>query len=81
MWAEGTFRRDAVEWDALSSWGAYWKLHPSLRLQNGTQFPLGGRSGNGIPVWTLGTGHAFRMASQVETVSRNIASEWDAVSG
>ena len=49
--------------------------------QNGTRFPFGVPSGNGIPVWSLRTGRAFRMDIQTETVSQNPASEWDTVSG
>ena len=62
-------------------WGAKRKRHPSLKPQNGTRFPLGGRSGNCIPEFSLKAGYAFQMETQVESASQNIASERDAVSG
>ena len=71
-----------AEWDALSPWGAKRKLHPSLKPQNGTCFPLEGSSGNVIPVLSLRTGRSFpqkaipESASQFEALERDAVSEW-----
>lgn len=79
--AETASQFEASERDAVSARRSFRKRHPSLTSWNGTRFPLGGRSGNCIPEFSLKAGYAFQMEIQAETATQNIASEWDAVSG
>ena len=67
-------------WDALSQWRPRRKAHPGIRAQTGTWFPDGASSGNCDPEFRRRVGHAFPMAAQAESTSRNLRSEWDAVS-
>ncbi len=73
-------RLSDAEWDALSQWRPRRKAHPGIRAQTGTWFPDGASSGNCDPEFRRRVGHAFPMAAQAESTSRNLRSEWDAVS-
>lgn len=79
--AETASQFEASERDAISPRGSFRKRYPSLDPRNGARFPNGGSDGNHVPEFRFKAGRTFRMASQTETVSRNTASEWDAVSG
>ena len=48
--------------------------------QSGTRFPNGSPGGKPIPESALRLGRSFRMTPQAETASRNLHSEWDAIS-
>ena len=67
-------------WDALSQWRPRRKAHPGIRAQTGTWFPDGASSGNCDPESCRRVGHAFPMAAQAESASRNLSSEWDSFS-
>lgn len=56
--------------DAVSASVPVGKAHPGLKAESGMQFPLEGRSGNGIPFWSQNLGYAFRQGSQRESASR-----------
>ena len=48
--------------------------------QAGTRFPDGGPGGKRVPESALRLGRSFRMTRQVESASRNLASNWDTLS-
>ena len=66
--------------DTVSGRGATGKAHPGLEAKSGMQFPLEGRSGNGIPLWGREMGYSFPKRSFRETTSHFGAEFWDALS-
>ena len=66
--------------DTVSSRGATGKAHPGLEAKSGMQFPLEGRSGNGIPLWGREMECSFPGRPLWETVSHFGAEFWDALS-
>lgn len=61
---ESASRNMAPEWDAFSGWSFKQKVHPGIRVWNGTHFPEQPSTGNCDPESTLGTGCAFPWGSQ-----------------
>lgn len=57
--------------DVVSARGPAGKAHPGLKTKCGTQFPLEGRSGNGIPFWSRNLGRSFRQGPQRESTSHS----------
>ncbi len=51
-----------------------------LCVQGGTGFPNGRGFGKSIPEFAFGIGCSFRLRVLVENATRNLQSEWDAVS-
>lgn len=68
------------KWDMLFPWALFRKPRPGLGPQNGIQLPQRHSSGKHIPEFATRTGRGFPMGAIPETVSRNLPSEWVAVS-
>ena len=71
--AETATRNRGVEWDMLSQWQPRRKIYPGIPPQTGMRFPDDASSGKSIPEFAPRTGHAFRMAPQAETATRNLS--------
>ena len=57
-----------------------WKACPGICLQSGTRFPVEGLGGNCVPESGRRMGCSFPLRGFAESASRNLRSEWDAVS-
>ena len=49
-------------------------------IQSGTDFPDGWGFGKSVPEFAFGVGCSFRLRALAENATRNLRSEWDAVS-
>lgn len=66
---ENASRSECSFRDVVSARGPAGKARPGLEAESGMQFPLEGRSGNGIPFWSQNLRCAFRQGSQRDSAS------------